>query len=151
MTARELAVALRRVLQGGREMQAALASRLGVRVTDVQAVDHVVLSDEPLGPVELGNRLGIRSASATALVDRLVAVDHLAREPHPDDRRRIALRATEHTRGEVAEALRPIVEDFARIAGRLDEQQAATVLDFLRDATAVMQDYAAGAPEGEQS
>ncbi|MBE9373862.1 winged helix-turn-helix transcriptional regulator [Saccharopolyspora sp. HNM0983] len=86
-----------------------------------------------------------------ALVDRLVAVDHLAREPHPDDRRRIALQATEHARGEVAAALAPIVEDFARITECLDEQQAATVLDFLRDATAVLHEYAAGSRDGQQS
>ena len=142
MTARQLNLALRRVLQAGREMQGALARRLGVRVTDVQAVDHVVSSADPLGPVELGHRLGIRSASATVLVDRMVAAGHLERAPDPRDRRRITLRATDHTRNEVRRALGPLVDRVAEIAGRLTDEQARTVLDFLNEATEAMRDYA---------
>ncbi len=143
VTGREIGLALRRVLQAGREMQGALARRLGVRLTDVQAVDHVVSSAEPLGPVELGNRLGIRSASATALVDRLVTAGHLERAPDPRDRRRIALRATDHARDEVRQALTPLADTVAEIAGRLDDDQARTVIGFLSDVTDAMRDYAA--------
>jgi DNA-binding MarR family transcriptional regulator len=140
---REVSMALRRLLQGGRSMQAALARRVGVRLTDVQAVDTVVSAGEPLGPVELGHRLGIRSASATALVDRLVTADHLARTPDPRDRRRVALIATEHARGEVRAALSPLIDDVAAITARLDDAQVATVLAFLNDVTAAMHGYAA--------
>jgi DNA-binding MarR family transcriptional regulator len=139
---REINLALRRVLQSGREMQGALARHLGVRVTDVQAVDHVVSSAQPLGPVELGNRLGMRSASATALVDRMVAAGHLEREPDPRDGRRITVRATDHARDEVRRALTPLVDRIAEIASRLDEDQARTVLGFLDEVTDAMHDYA---------
>ena len=144
MAGREINLALRRVLQAGREMQGALARRLGVRVTDVQAVDQVVSSPDPLGPVELGNRLGMRSASATALVDRMVAAGHLERTPDPRDRRRVALRATDHAREEVRLALTPLVDSITEIAGRLDDNQARTVLDFLLEVTDAMHDYALG-------
>jgi DNA-binding MarR family transcriptional regulator len=140
---REINLAVRRVLQAGREMQGALARRLGIRVTDVQAVDHVVSSADPLGPVELGNRLGMRSASATALVDRMVAAGHLERALDPQDKRRIALRATDHARDEVRQALAPLVDRVTEIAGRLDDDQVRTVLGFLNEVTDAMQDYAA--------
>jgi DNA-binding MarR family transcriptional regulator len=142
--AREINLALRRVLQAGREMQSAMARRLGVRVTDVQAVDHVVSSADPLGPVELGNRLGIRSASATALVHRMVTAGHLERTPDPLDRRRVALRVTDHARDEVRLALTPLVDAVTEIADRLDDDQVRTVLGFLSDVTDAMHDYAAG-------
>jgi DNA-binding MarR family transcriptional regulator len=143
---REINLALRRILQAGREMQSALARRLGVRVTDVQAVDHVVSSVDPIGPVELGNRLGIRSASATVLVDRLVAAGHLTREPDPQDGRRVTLRSTDHARQEIRQALTPLVDRVEQIAGQLDDDQVRTVLGFLHEVIEAMHDYATDVP-----
>lgn len=143
---REIASALRTMLQAGRQMHTALARRLDVRVTDVQAVDIVVSASEPIGPVELGNRLGIRSASATALVERLVVAEHMVREPDPRDGRRVTLAATEHARTEVRQALAPLLADLAAIAGRLDDAQADTVLTFLHETTAAIRGYATGQP-----
>jgi DNA-binding MarR family transcriptional regulator len=142
-TGREIGLALRRVLQAGREMQAALARRLGVRVTDVQAMDQVAAADEPIGTVTLGDRLGIRSASAAVLVDRLVDAGHLVREPDPADRRRVILIPTGHGRAEVREQLAPMLDDLTVVIKRLDETQAATVLWFLRQAAETMHSYAA--------
>ncbi|GAA3437101.1 MarR family winged helix-turn-helix transcriptional regulator [Kutzneria kofuensis] len=142
MRDQSISLALRRMLQAGREMQSAVARRMGVRITDVQAVDHVVSADEPLGPVELGSRLGIRSASATALVDRLVAAGHLRREPDPHDRRRVVLHATDHARGDVHAALSPLLTEIDTIVGNLSPAEATTVLAFLTDVTAAMRAYA---------
>lgn len=146
-TAGEIGLALRRVLQVGREMQTALAHRLGVRLTDVQAVDHVVSADHPVGTVELANRLGIRSASAAVLVDRLVTAGHLTRSAHPSDRRRVTLEATDEARQRVREALTPLLKDIAAITADLDDDQAATILEFLADVTTVMRAYAAAETE----
>ena len=134
----QIAIALRLVLQAGREMQASMAHRLDLRVTDVQAIDHVVTATHPLGPGELGERLGIRSASASVLVDRLVAAGHLAREPDPHDGRRTSLVATDRARREIRRALAPLIAEIATITDRLDAEQAATVLQFLRDAASAM-------------
>jgi DNA-binding MarR family transcriptional regulator len=141
-----IGLALRRMVQAGREMQGALARRMGVRITDVQAIDHVVSADADLGPVELGSRLGIRSASATALVDRLVAAGHLSREPSPADRRRVVLRATDSARGEVQAALKPLLTEIDAIVGRLGPAEADTVHAFLTDVTAAMRRYASRQP-----
>lgn len=145
---RDVGLAVRRVLQAGREMQGAVARRIGVRVTDVQAVDQVVSAEQPLGTVELGNRLGLRSASATVLVDRLVAGGHLTRSPDPVDRRRVVLTATDHARAQVRTALDPVLRDVGEITARLDDDQAAIVLAFLTDVAAVMRGYAR--PAGDE-
>lgn len=139
---REMGLAVRRTLQAGREMQAAMARRIGLRITDVQAVDQVVSAEGPFGTVELGDRLGIRSASATVLVDRLVNAGHLTRSEDPRDRRRVVLAATDHARAEVRQALAPLLQEVAAITGRLDDEQSAIVLAFLTDLTAAMRDYA---------
>ena len=140
--AQEIGLALRRMLLAGREMQAAVARRVGVRTTDVQAVDHVVAATGPLGTVELGKRLGIRSASAAVLVDRLVAAGHLTRSADPSDRRRVTLSATDHARDEVRRALAPLLSEIDTITSRLDDAQTATVLQFLTDVIEAMRGYA---------
>jgi len=140
-TGRAIGLELRRVLQGGREMQAELARGLGLRVTDVQALDHLSSVRTPIGTVELGDRLGIRSASAAVLVDRLVAAGHLVREPDPADRRRVILAPTAHGRAEVRARLAPMLDALTDIIRQLDDDEAATVLRFLAEAAETMRSY----------
>lgn len=130
-------------------MQAALSRGLGLRVIDVQAMDHVG-SAEPMGPGELGDRLGIRSASAVALVDRLVEAGHLRREPDPTDRRRVRLVPTAEGRARVRAQLAPMLDQLTTVIQQLDEDQAAAVLRFLEQAAATMRDYATASEVVEQ-
>jgi DNA-binding MarR family transcriptional regulator len=139
----EIGAALRRLLQAGREMHTAMARRLDLRMIDLQAIDHVVTAEEPLGPVELARRLGIRSASASVLVDRLVVAGHLARVPDPDDGRRTRLVATDHARHEALRALTPLLGELTGLTEGLDDHDASVVLDFLRHATTAMHRAAA--------
>ncbi|WNV88195.1 MarR family transcriptional regulator [Umezawaea sp. Da 62-37] len=139
--AMDISRSLRDLLQAGRGVQATLARRLGVGVTDVEAVSHLVESAEPLGTVELGNRLGIRSASATVLADRLEAAGHLRRHSHPGDRRRVVLRPTDSARAEVRAALGPLLVALGGIVADLDDEQAVVVRDFLRDATRAIGEF----------
>ncbi|WP_428961933.1 MarR family winged helix-turn-helix transcriptional regulator [Micromonospora fluostatini] len=130
------------MIRASGDIRAALARRLGIGPTDAAAIDHLVASPEPLGPVELGNRLGIRSASATTLVDRLVQAGHVERTPHPGDRRRVALQVTDHAFTEVVEALSPMLAGIEQAVDRLTPDQAAATTAFLREVTTVMRTYA---------
>ncbi|MEH0935234.1 MarR family winged helix-turn-helix transcriptional regulator [Micromonospora psammae] len=135
------------MLRIARDTRGALARRLDIGITDAAAIDHLVSSPETLGPVELGNRLGIRSASATTLVDRLVRAGHVERTPHPHDRRRLALRVTDQAHEEVLAALRPMLVGIDRAVDRLTPEQAAATAGFLREIAEVMRDYVATAPD----
>ncbi len=137
----DLGFALRELLQAGRQMQSAMAAGLGLRLTDLQAIDHVVSAPEPIGTVELGERLGLRSASATALVDRLVAAGHLVRRPHPADGRRITLAPTAHAQQEVRRVLAPLLTDLTAIGARLDHNDLAVLLGALGEVAAALRDY----------
>jgi DNA-binding MarR family transcriptional regulator len=141
----EPARALRMVQQASVEANQELARRLGIGITDVAALEHLSSASQPLGPVELGHRLGIRSASATALVDRLEQSGHLRREARPDDRRRVALVPSEHSAATVLTALAPLLADIDAAAARLTEGEAAAVTRFLTEAAAAMRRYADGA------
>ncbi|XVV15185.1 MarR family winged helix-turn-helix transcriptional regulator [Actinoplanes sp. CA-131856] len=138
----DLARAVREVLQANGEAAHSLARRLEVGITDAVALDHLLSSPEGLGPTELGQRLGIRSASATTLVDRLDAAGHARRVPHPSDRRRQTVVATTTAYEEVLAALTPLLERIDEAAARLSPEQAAAATGFLHEVAAAMRDYA---------
>src|SRR5689334_11260158 len=118
----DVATALRRLLASTHDVENTLANRLGLGVTDVVALQHLV--DHPdVGPVDLAHLLRIRSASATALVDRLEAAGHLSRTPHPTDRRRVLLAPTESATAEVVGVLAPLLGAIAALVDDLTPDQ----------------------------
>ncbi|WP_232344811.1 MarR family winged helix-turn-helix transcriptional regulator [Actinoplanes awajinensis] len=139
----DMALAVRELLQANGEATQGLARKLGVNLTDAHALDHLLGSADGLGPTELGQRLNIRSASATTLVDRLTANGHAQRVPHPSDRRRQTVVATEKAYREVLDALGPLFDGVEQAAARLTPEQAAATVGFLREVAAVLRGYAA--------
>ena len=138
----ELTLALREMLRSNGEAVQSLARRMGVGTTDVTAIDHIISEPGGLGPGELASRLGIRSASATALVDRLEAAGHVRRVPHPSDRRRGRWRSPSAAAEEVRSALSPLLREIEAVANRLTPAEAAATTRFLREVAAVMRAYA---------
>ncbi|QDP95418.1 winged helix-turn-helix transcriptional regulator [Microlunatus elymi] len=147
----ELSMAVRLLLQAGREMQAAAARRMGLRVTDVQAMDLVTASGNKISPKELADRLGIRTASASVLIDRLTEAGHVRRtpveQPEGKPRYRTNVSATEHARTEVRQTLKSVNDGFRELGAELTSEEAATVLDFLHRATDILHAYIAEAAE----
>ncbi|MGW4525319.1 MarR family winged helix-turn-helix transcriptional regulator [Amycolatopsis sp. NPDC004378] len=138
--------ALRELLALARDVELALARRLGLGPTDVQALQHLAFG-EPMGTVGLADALKIRSASATVLVDRLEAAGHVRRGPHPSDGRRVTLVVSDAARAEVRAALAPLVDAITRLTDGLDPGRAETVARFLGDTTAILRAYAAEPPD----
>ena len=138
--------ALREVMWANAEANQGLARRLGLGINDVVALDHL-LQDKPLGPAELGQRLGIKSASATALVDRLEAAGHVERRPHPTDRRRLTIEPTQHALREILGVLSPLLDDLESVTGELSPEEQLVVMRYLSRVTEVLHDYGSGNPE----
>ncbi|MEV4561207.1 MarR family winged helix-turn-helix transcriptional regulator [Kitasatospora sp. NPDC049285] len=145
----ELSGALREVLTLTQLARAALAERLGMPLTNVEAVEHVVLakgSGAPIGPVELSRRLGVTSAAATQSVNRLVSEGHMTRLPHPDDRRRQILDVTptgfEHVMGELA----PLLGLLYDAAEGLDDTERAGARRYLEQVASAYRRYLDQAP-----
>ena len=136
--------ALREAQRAGQDAHRAAAERLELGVSDLSAIDQLLRSPEPLGPVELGRRLGMRSASATTLVDRLERAGHLVRDADPSDRRRQALHVTDHARGTARAALGPMIDELQAAAAQLSDADADAVARYLEQAAAIMAAYAAG-------
>lgn len=143
LQAHELSWALREVTRANAEITRELARRLGLGVNDMTAMDHL-LQEGPIGPAELGNLLGMRSASATALVDRLEAVGHVERRPHPTDRRRLVVEPTPHAVEEVLGVIRPLVAGLDAVAEELSPDERRVVARYLERVSEVMGSYGPG-------
>jgi DNA-binding MarR family transcriptional regulator len=131
-----LSWALRQVLLANREAEHALAQHLGLGLNDVAAMEHLLGTPQGLGPADIAQRLRIRSASATVLIDRLEEAGHVTRAAHHSDRRRTVVRPTARAREEIIDALRPLVAAVDQAAAELDEAEQAVVLRFLDAAAA---------------
>lgn len=140
----ELTWALRSVQRLDAPVRAQLARRLGIGQTDAQALELLEMPPDGIGPVELGTLLGIRSASATALVDRLEQAGHVRRERHATDRRRVVVRPTDSARRAVVEVLGPLLVDMELVAGEFTPEEAAVVVRYLHRTAEVMERYASG-------
>lgn len=121
--------ALRRLLDSGRRATPALARRAGLSHSEMAVLEHVFA--EPVGPSELAGRIGVTTAAVSGIVDRLEARGHVARQPHPTDKRRTAVAATPSGREEMVGYLMPMFIGLAEADDELTEAEREAVLKYL--------------------
>jgi DNA-binding MarR family transcriptional regulator len=130
-TPADLAWTMHHLAVAAAEMDTAVARRMGLPAGDYLALKHLAVSEQPLGPVELGRMLGITSGAATGLVDRLERAGHADRQPHPSDRRRQTVTVTLRTRQRLVRELQPLADDIERLAAALEPEQRRLVAETL--------------------
>jgi DNA-binding MarR family transcriptional regulator len=140
----EIGRALRDVLGLAGEFERRLGTVLEVNPTDMKAMEHLI-QEGSLSPSELAARLGVSTAAATQVVDRLVEVGHVDRRPHPHDRRRVVVVPRPASVGRAMAELMPMIGGVARAADALTDPERATVLRFLDEVREVYRE-AAGTP-----
>lgn len=144
-----LGLRLQALLRASDLLSRGMARRLGVNMTDLAALNHL-LGTQPMGPAELGALLDLSSASTTALTQRLEAMGHVERRPHPSDRRRLVLEPTAHARLEAWQLLLPLLAGMQAAAEALTPAERSVVERWLADATDVFvrsaRELAAGEP-----
>ncbi|MGZ0712417.1 MarR family winged helix-turn-helix transcriptional regulator (plasmid) [Coraliomargarita sp. W4R53] len=89
----------------------------------------------PTTPSAVARYLGISTASTTTLLDRLERSDHVERKPHPSDRRRVVLHATQHTDEEVRKTLGEMHKRMMDATQDLSEADATVIVRFLENMT----------------
>ncbi|BCW34215.1 hypothetical protein StoSoilA2_02710 [Arthrobacter sp. StoSoilA2] len=109
-------------------------SAMGMGEKDLLALRYLFEAEaagKVMKPKDLGDRLGITSASMTTLIDRLVESGHIRREPHPSDRRALILRPTAGSDQEVRHTLGGMHRRILDVASALSPEEARVVMDFL--------------------
>lgn len=122
----------------------------GLNRTDVRAL--VAIMDaarrgEALTAGRLGEAVDLRSASVTALVDRLERVGHVRRVRDPEDRRRVGLEMSESAMAAGAEHFGGLARDLVAAMGDYSDDELSVVRRWLEDMTAVITRHARAEPD----
>jgi DNA-binding MarR family transcriptional regulator len=147
----ELSRVLREVSRAAADADRRLARRLRMRPLEYAAMGHVLSSRGTLGPVKLADLLGISSGSATELVDRLEQAGQLRRRRDLADRRRVALKPTEHAMALLLAGLDPLLAPLDGLVATFSNEEQATIVRYLTAAAKILRSYAeddADAAEG---
>jgi DNA-binding MarR family transcriptional regulator len=136
----ELALLLRRLTVELDAVGQRFAQLHGLNRTDVRAL--VAIMDaarrgEALSAGGLGAAVELRSASVTALVDRLEKVGHIRRTRDADDRRRVVLEMSDAAMAAGAEHFGGLARDLTAAMEGYSDEELAVVRRFLLDMTDV--------------
>lgn len=113
----------------------AVAERLGLGPSDHKCLD-LVRERGAMTASELASLTGLTTGAITGVVGRLLGAGFVAREPDPHDGRKQILTVTDEAYrriGEVFEGL--AAETVGALVDGFDEEQLATIAEFLRRAT----------------
>jgi DNA-binding MarR family transcriptional regulator len=114
----------------------AIADRAGIHGTDFECLDVLDWAG-PITAGELARHVGITSGAVTGVIDRLERLGFVRRTSDPRDRRRVIVELQlldDERREQMEELLTPLQEDMTAINDRFDDDQLATVLEWLRSA-----------------
>lgn len=121
---------IREFLDVSEEFEAHVGRELTVNPTDLQAMQHLIMSG-PLGPTDLSRRLGISTAATTAVVDRLVAVGHASRTQHPTDRRGVVIVPNPASVQRAMNTLMPMIMGIDGVLDEFEEDDQAVITAYL--------------------
>lgn len=127
---------LQRLLDAGSAAPLAVARRARLSPSELHALRH--LSMASMGPADLARALGVTTAAASGVVDRLVANGHAERQPHAEDGRRTEVRLTEAGRAEAVGHLAPMFAGLAALDAELTDEERAVVDRYLDGAIAAV-------------
>lgn len=106
-------------------MHGGLKADMDMNATDLAALRMLIMREgrgEIVSPHQLAEHLRISSASTTKLLDRLSASGHVARQPHPHDRRARVVVLTDESRsaffrhfGERLRLMRGVAERYTDV------------------------------------
>ena len=124
--------ALRTLTRLSEQAAPAIARRASLTHNELRALEN--LMDQPMGPGELGRILGVSSAAASGIIDRLEARGHAQRASHESDGRRTSVTISPSGRTEIVGYLMPMFRELAILDAGLSDEDRVVVDRFLEGA-----------------
>ena len=119
-----------------------VARLLGINETDLRCLEILMQEEQEATPRLLADRLGLTTGSVTTMLDRLQKIGYITRSPHPSDRRRVIVRATETATRRAWEFMEPLMaEGQQHLLSRYTAEQLGLITDFLTRAREFQQAY----------
>lgn len=134
---------LREVLLSYDHISRHVAHRMGLSHNELRALEHI-MRDPTLGSNGIAQSLGITSASATTLVDRLEGHGHVVRRAHPSDRRRKIVEVTPRAYKQSLEVMRPMFEAMGTLDEDFDAKEKAAIVRYFERILAIHAQFEAG-------
>ncbi len=134
----ELMTALARLRDAERALNDASLEYMKLNRNDMRALHYLIASTnrgKVATPGAIAAHLGISTASTTKLLDRLAAGGHITREPHPTDRRALAIAITPATHEAALHTVGRQQSKRFHAAARLTRGERDAVIRFLNDMT----------------
>ncbi|WP_223585885.1 MarR family winged helix-turn-helix transcriptional regulator [Microbacterium sp. OVT16B] len=117
-----------------------MARLLGVNGTDLRCLEVLIGAREEITPRIIADRLGLTTGSVTTMLDRLERAGYVQRTPHPEDRRKVVVEATDAARRRTWEMIGPLVEESTDAVTRdFTDAELDAVERFLTRATALQE------------
>ena len=140
-------LAVRALIFASQDLTVRMAQRMETNVSDMRAI--LLLAERgPMGAAELARHLGVSSAAATILVDRLERAGHMERVRDTVDRRRVRVTETLLARTTALRAWLPVIQAMDEVCRSLPEADQAVAHDLLRRLADVMTGGGAPASPG---
>ena len=117
------------------------AVQQGLNRTDVRALVAIMdaaRQGEALTAGRLGEAVELRSASVTALIDRLERVGHVRRVRDPEDRRRVSLEMSDAAMAAGAAHFGGLQRELTAAMAAYTDEELAVVRRFLTEMTEVI-------------
>jgi DNA-binding MarR family transcriptional regulator len=136
-------VLLREFLRVSEDFERRLGRELAVNPTDLTAMEHLIQSG-PLSPSEIAARLGVTTAAATAIVDRLTRIGHVHRQPNQHDRRGVLVVPEPGSIHRALGVIRPRVQAVDEALREFDEAEQRAIAAYLERVLEIYREHAGG-------
>ncbi|SIT72008.1 MarR family winged helix-turn-helix transcriptional regulator [Microbacterium sp. RU33B] len=131
---------LREFIDLSEQFERSIGAELDVNPTDLQAMEHLLMGG-PLGPTELARRVGISTGATTTVIDRLVALGHVTREPHPTDRRGVLVVPQAASRARALSRLMPMIMGIDAELDTFSPEEQETIARYLDQVVARLRQH----------
>lgn len=122
--------------QADADVQARVRAVTGLADNEIRVMEYVistVSAGQDATPSDISRRLGISSASTTALLDRLERAGMVERASHPSDRRSILISATPEAERRLTSTMGDYDARLRKVATELQPDGRAVVAGFFTD------------------
>jgi len=147
-TARDVAMAVRRLDLMMSQMHLEMCERLGLSAGELLALAHLSLAGA-LGPTELTHRLHMTTGAMTAMLDRLAERGFVVREPHPTDRRRIVVKLSATGREQIFTQVHGMAGAVVALSERLSAAERGAVVGYVEELSEIIAAPVAGTGRGD--
>ncbi|MGR4879613.1 MarR family winged helix-turn-helix transcriptional regulator [Streptomyces sp. LARHCF249] len=130
--------------------QQEVAQRLGLNVTDLTCLGHILgAGDTPLAAGDLAELVDLTTGAVTGVLNRLERAGYARRQPDPADRRRVRVVAEPAAAARVVAVYQPFYDRLGALFADYTPDEIAVIADWFERAAVEVRAHCAQVRSGE--